>query len=279
MRIKRSISMASLSVCLAATVVQLNGCSSVPKPAVADGSSRVPANDPTRIQALQAGISLDRTLLSENSLLKAQVDVLQQKLIEMTTIVRETLQLPAAPSAQPQTAPAPASPASPASAAAATAAAVPSSRAKSTQATPVPTSVPSLQPSACATNSSGVVIRVFHPFARTEFQPTEQVAQALRDGLQGAERIEVRGHTDSNFNNPIDRLIAIERAEKARLWLIGNGADAAKIKTRFFTAGNFFAENQTVQGRGLNRRVEIDIRNSQPSATQSHPPIESGASL
>jgi flagellar motor protein MotB len=122
---------------------------------------------------------------------------------------------------------------------------------------------PDLPAYAYATNSSGVVIRVFHPFARTAFEPSEQVAQALRASLRGADKIEVRGYTDSNVVNPIDKAIAIERAEKARTWLINNGAEGSKISTNYFTAGNFLVDNKTPQGRSMNRRVEIDIHNQQ----------------
>ena len=71
--------------------------------------------------------------------------------------------------------------------------------------------LPALPSHVSSTTDTGVVIRVFHPFARTEFEPSEEVAQALRAGFRGAERVEIRGHTDSNVDNPIDRLIAIER--------------------------------------------------------------------
>ncbi|MDR7380423.1 outer membrane protein OmpA-like peptidoglycan-associated protein [Rhodoferax ferrireducens] len=241
MNIKRAISLAGFSLCLVGATVQLSGCSSVPKPAEADGSSRVPVNDATRVQALQQRVNADRQLLSDNNLLRAQVDVLQAKLNEMTTIVREALTLPPAP--RPLPAPVPVQP-SPA--------AVPQSMA-----------APDLPAYAYETNSSGVVIRVFHPFARTEFEPSEQIAQALRSSVRGAEKIEVRGHTDSNVVNAMDKLIAIERAEKARTWLINNGADSSKISTKYFTAGNFLVENLTPKGRSLNRRVEIDVRNQQ----------------
>jgi outer membrane protein OmpA-like peptidoglycan-associated protein len=252
MKFKRAMSLANLSVYVAGVAVSLGACSSVPKPAVADGSSRVPANDPERVQALQQRVAQDRALLTENNLLKAQVDVLQQKLTEMTTIVRDALTLPPAATSVPQATPAPAPlPASPA---------VQPSR-QSMALPPLPTH-------AFSTNSSGVVIRVFHQFARTEFEPSESAAQALRAGVRGAEHIEVRGHTDSNMVNPIDRLIAIERAEKARNWLINNGAEAAKISTHPFTAGHFLTENRTQQGRAMNRRVEIDIRNPQLSINQ-----------
>lgn len=236
MKIKRAVSLASLSLCL-------GGCSSVPKPAEADGSSRVPANDSARVLALQQRVSADRQLLSDNNLLRAQVDALQSKLNEMTSIVRDALMLPPAPRAQPAPAPGPAP-------------LVPVPHKPSSQSM----TAPDLPAHAYSASSSGVVIRVFHPFARTEFEPSEQVAQALRSSMRGAERIEVRGHTDSNVVNPIDKMIAIERAEKARTWLINNGAEARKIYTRYFTAGNFLVDNRTRQGRSMNRRVEIDIR-------------------
>jgi len=234
MKFKRAMSLASFSLCMVGAAIQLGGCSSVPKPAEADGSTRVPANDTTRVQALQQRVNADRQLLSENNLLRAQVDVLQTKLNEMTSIVREALTLPPAPvPVQPPAG------------------------------SPQSMAAPDLPAYAYSTNSSGVVIRVFHPFARTEFAPSEQVAQALRASIRTAEQIEVRGHTDSNVVNPIDKLIAIERAEKARTWLINNGAEGSKIRTKYFTAGNFLVENKTPQGRSMNRRVEIDIRNQQ----------------
>ena len=239
MKIKRAMSLASFSLCIAGAAVQTGGCSSVPRPAEADGRSRVPANDSTRVQSLQQRVNADRQLLSDNNLLRAQVDVLQAKLNEMTTIVREALMLPPAPRPQPARVPAPAPP----------------------PVAPQSMAAPDLPAYAHSTNSSGKVIRVFHRVAQTEFEPSEQVAQALRFSLRDAVRIEVRGHTDGNVANPIDKVIAIERAEKARTWLINNGAEATTIHTKYFTAGNFLVENRTPQGRSVNRRVEIDIRN------------------
>lgn len=254
MRIKRVLSMAMLSLSITAVAVHLVGCSSVPKPTLPDGSVRVAVNDPARLQALQSSVAQDRSLLTDNNLLRAQVGALQQKLMEMTSILRDTLMLPPAAPTTPSSAPVPTTPAKPGS---------PSSISPSptSQATRQPTRMLALPPQGHTTDSMSVVIRVFHPSARTEFEPTDAVAQALRVAARGAERIEVRGHTDSNVVNPVDRLIAIERAEKARLWLINNGADAAAIRTRFYSAGSFLTANDTPQGRALNRRVEIDIRN------------------
>lgn len=238
MKFKRAMSVAGFSLCIAGATAQLGGCSSVPKPAEADGSARVPANDATRVQAFQQRVSADRQLLSENNLLRAQVDALQTKLNEMTSIVREALTLP--PATRPAPAPVLVQPLA---------------------ASPQLMTDPALPTHAYSRTSSGVVIRVFHPFAVTEFEPSEPVAHALRTSVRAAELIEVRGYTDSNVVNPADRRIAIERAEKARTWLINNGADGSRISTKYFTAGSFFAENKTPQGRSMNRRVEVAIRN------------------
>ena len=225
-----------------AVAVVLSACSSPPKPEVPDGSSRVMANDPTRVQALQDRVSQDRVLLTENNLLKAQVEVLNSKLNEMVTIVREALLLPPPVAPKPFTPPAGAAPQT-----------VPGSS--------QPTSTSDLTNHTVKVTSSGVVIRVFHPWAKTEFEPSDAVAQALRINTRGARTIEVRGMTDSPVVNPIDRLIAMERAEKARNWLIENGVDSTKIRTKYFSAGNFLSENKTEQGRALNRRVEVEARN------------------
>ncbi|MGP3508420.1 OmpA family protein (plasmid) [Paracidovorax citrulli] len=233
MKIKRAISLSGYVLCITVAALHLNGCSSTPKPAEADGSWRVPANEAARVDTLQQRVNADRQLLAENGLLRAQVDALQAKLNEMTSIVREALTLPPAPRQMPTPVPLP------------------------------PQSKPAfdLPADTYAANPSGVVIRVFHPFAKTDFEPSERVAEALRESIRGADQIEVRGYTDSNVVNKADKLIAIERAEKARNWLVNNGADASKIKTRYFTAGSFLTENTTQEGRGKNRRVEVEIRN------------------
>lgn len=243
MRTQRALSVAGCSLCIATAALLMGGCSSVPTPAEADGSSRVPANDPERVQALQQRVHADRALLTENNLLRAQVDALQAKLAEMTTIVRDALMLP--PAAKAPTSLAPNS--------------VPLASALAPQAM----AVPGLPTYVYSAHAAGVVIRVFHPFAHTAFEPSEQVTQALRASVRGADLIEVRGYTDSNVLNPHDQQIAIARAEKARHWLIDNGADPARIHTQHFAAGHFLTDNRSPQGRSLNRRVEVDIRSQQ----------------
>jgi outer membrane protein OmpA-like peptidoglycan-associated protein len=204
------------------------------------------------VQALQDRVAQDRALLSENNLLKAQVTVLTQKLNDMTNIVREALVLPPPP---PVPIPAPAL--------------VPR-QAPQSQSQQPPKSVPEklsfdLPKEAYSVNQNGVVIRVFHEFARTDFEPSPEVAQALRAAVRDADSVLVRGRTDSATPDAINRLIAIERAVKARAWLVANGVPATKITTRFSSSGLFLADNSTPDGKALNRRVEIDIRHTAAS--------------
>ena len=241
MRTQRALSVAGFSLCIATAALLMGGCSSVPTPAEADGRSRVPANDPERVQALQQRVHADRALLTENNLLRAQVDALQAKLTEMTAIVRDALMLPPAAKAPTSLVP---------------------------HVVPQAMAATGLPAYAYSTHAAGVVIRVFHPFAHTAFEPSEQVAQALRASVRGADLIEVRGYTDSNVVNPHDQQIAIARAEKARHWLIDNGADPSRIRTKHSAAGHFLTDNRTPQGRSLNRRVEVDIRSQQLAGGQ-----------
>lgn len=246
------------SLTLLGACALLASCSSTPPaPAAPDGSTRVPANDPGRVQALQTRVAQDRALLTENNVLKAQVDALQQRLNEMTSIVREALLLPAQ---QPQ----PEKPAMVPKAPPAIAPRVPvgvappSAPAKSPEVTSFV--VPDLPKHAYTTNQFGVVIRVFHDYARTEFEPPPEVARALLSATRSAESVLIKGRTDSHTANDADRVIATERAINARRWLVKNGVDGAIISTRYSSAGMFYADNATDEGRALNRRVEIDVR-------------------
>lgn len=241
---------------LAALAVSLlvSACGSVPKPVEPDGSTRVSVNSQARLVQLQERVSADRAILTENNQLKAQLDELRSQLGEMREIVRGALALPpipvhvVPPAAQPQASqPAPQVPAAKVSAAA-------------------PTNLP---PQAFEVTASGAVIRVFHEFAKTDFRPTDETAKALRSALPAADAISVRGHTDSNTPNPVDRLIAIERAVKARSWLLANGAEPGSVRLFFRSAGSFIADNETAQGRALNRRVEVRLQGAGVGAAVS----------
>lgn len=72
-------------------------------------------------------------------------------------------------------------------------------------------------------------------------------------------RIEIRGHTDNIGSNSYNKTLSIKRAESVYNYLIDKGVDKSKMKYRGFGNKVPIADNETEEGRILNRRVEIII--------------------
>ena len=105
---------------------------------------------------------------------------------------------------------------------------------------------------------TGVIFRVMHGFARTEFQPSKSLQVQLLQAARAGKRVEIRGRTDASFSNEIDREIAMERALNARLFLAKNGIHPRKMRINYMAAGDNVADNATPDGRARNRRVDIE---------------------
>jgi outer membrane protein OmpA-like peptidoglycan-associated protein len=237
------------TVSMLAGALLVSSCASVPKPAVPDGSTRTPVNDATRLAAFQQSVTQDRAAQTENSQLRAHIDMLRGQVEELRSIVREALLLP--PAATPVIAPT------------VTAPSALNDRPTARLQAPLPLAenAPStLPPHVLETSSSAVVVRVFHAFSQSQFTPTEQVAELLKQYSASAEAIQVRAMTDSPIADPGNRAVASARAAKAATWLVSNGAKPSRIRTEYYSAGRFLADNSTREGRALNRRVEIEFR-------------------
>lgn len=96
-------------------------------------------------------------------------------------------------------------------------------------------------------------------FAAGELGPQGRamVAQMLPFAKE-AQRMYVRGRTDSSGRAEANKLLAIERATKVRGEFVKGGVDQAKIKTTYCTTC-YVASNETEAGRRANRRVEIEL--------------------
>jgi outer membrane protein OmpA-like peptidoglycan-associated protein len=85
---------------------------------------------------------------------------------------------------------------------------------------------------------------------------THQV-QAAADAVRGAEAIVVAGFTDATYVNAAGEDLARRRAENVQAALIAHGVSASHLTIAYHAAGSFVAENQSDEGKALNRRVEI----------------------
>ena len=110
--------------------------------------------------------------------------------------------------------------------------------------------------------AASVILRVEFGFASADFKPTDDVARVLVPAAKAADRINLRGFTDSTVIDEDNKRIALARALAARQYLIGQGVDAKKIRAFYNSAGGLVADNSTPEGRAKNRRVDIELVNT-----------------
>lgn len=85
----------------------------------------------------------------------------------------------------------------------------------------------------------------------------DELAAKLRDVR--FEAIAVTGHTDNVGTDAVNQRLSLRRAQAVKQYLASHGIDAAKIQTTGRGKTKPVADNKTVQGRGRNRRVEVEI--------------------
>jgi len=71
--------------------------------------------------------------------------------------------------------------------------------------------------------------------------------------------IEIRGHTDIRGKDTYNKYLSRKRAKAVVLFLIDNGVNPARMQYQGFGSTLPIAENDTVDGMQLNRRVEFKI--------------------
>jgi outer membrane protein OmpA-like peptidoglycan-associated protein len=104
--------------------------------------------------------------------------------------------------------------------------------------------------------------KIYFAFNQSELLPSsysalEKLSQLLKthEGLE----IEIRGHTDNIGSNWYNKRLSVDRAEAVYQFLIESGLDESRLKYRGFGNKVPIADNDTEEGRQLNRRVEIKV--------------------
>ena len=72
-------------------------------------------------------------------------------------------------------------------------------------------------------------------------------------------RIEIGGHTDNIGGNEYNINLSEKRGNSVANYLIENGIDANKLVCKGYGSTKPISDNDTEQGRSLNRRTEIVI--------------------
>ncbi len=90
------------------------------------------------------------------------------------------------------------------------------------------------------------------PSADTELNPVAAFAKKYPEA-----DIEVIGHTDNIASENYNLKLSEKRAEAVKSWLVENGVNDYRIKTKGMGKTQPIASNDTGQGRAQNRRVEV----------------------
>ena len=106
---------------------------------------------------------------------------------------------------------------------------------------------------------NSVVFRLSQPFNKANMKPSKPLEEQLLKAARNAKRIDIRGRTDAQTDNAIDKYIASKRATNASRYLVSHGIQSSKIKCSYLAAGDNIAENKSVEGRAKNRRVDIEV--------------------
>ena len=73
-------------------------------------------------------------------------------------------------------------------------------------------------------------------------------------------KIAVTGHTDGSGDESWNRQLSIARAQAVADHLVKSGIDPERLLVRGLGSSVPIADNSTARGRGLNRRIEFELR-------------------
>jgi outer membrane protein OmpA-like peptidoglycan-associated protein len=85
-----------------------------------------------------------------------------------------------------------------------------------------------------------------------------KIAAAIQE--QPSQKVIIEGHTDSTYTPEHNLGLSLRRAQAVAGWLMENGVDGSRLKTKGFGEFRPIADNSTKKGRALNRRVEMMLK-------------------
>lgn len=113
-------------------------------------------------------------------------------------------------------------------------------------------------------------LRIVHfAFNSTQVSIPTAEASALVEEAKVAPLVLLRGRTDGTADSSAESRIAQARANAVRDYLVASGVDPTRIRTTHQPSGDHLADNRTLQGRSLNRRVEIEVYRTLPIDQQA----------
>ena len=72
--------------------------------------------------------------------------------------------------------------------------------------------------------------------------------------------VEVKGHTDFTGPEEYNQILSEKRAEAVKAYLVAEGISIERFRVTGYGESQPIAKNTNKEGRALNRRVELDLR-------------------
>ena len=94
----------------------------------------------------------------------------------------------------------------------------------------------------------------------------DNVAKAIAALPRGVRRLAIDGHTDSQGEDEANLRLSYRRAQAVTEYLLTRGVPAGKLVARGFGETKPVSDNDTLEGRQDNRRVEVWIVEPRPTA-------------
>lgn len=107
---------------------------------------------------------------------------------------------------------------------------------------------------------SETIMRVTFKLNSFKFEPKADIKRMLVNVAKDASEIDVHGYTDSSVTTKQGEMLANKRAIETKKYLVANGIANHKINLFYEPSGHFISDNNTINGRNENRRVEIAMR-------------------
>lgn len=126
----------------------------------------------------------------------------------------------------------------------------------------------------CGTGDTIVLSGVTFEFNQARLTPNaETILDNVADELKanGGIDVELGGHTDSVGSDDYNRTLSQERAQSVRAYLSQKGIEAPRLTAVGYGESQPVADNETDEGRELNRRVELKVTANRAGASESQP--------
>jgi len=121
----------------------------------------------------------------------------------------------------------------------------------------------------CAEPPRNRVYTILFPFGSAQLPASVHDTWQLVEDSRSAALVVLSGRTDGSAPTAGEARIARERATAVQAYLIAAGVPPARIRATWQPVGDHAADNDSPQGRALNRRVEIEIYRAAPEPASS----------